>query len=88
MLLDHAIYAKLNDELRINYASLWSGMLTQNEKLIENSSKAMGIEKYKLFATILTDKKYDDIMDKEKKYWLKERMAAEANEKKVTEMGT
>ena len=31
VLLDHGIYADLSDELRINYASLWRGMLMQDE---------------------------------------------------------
>ena len=76
VLLDHGLYKYLGPELRLNYAYLWKGIITQDEKMIENSVKQMGIKDrymYRLFTGMVTGMNWDDIMDKNEAN-LKERL--------------
>ena len=81
ILLDHGIYAILTDETRINYALLWRGILDQDEQMIRSSSKALGADLHDLFAAMIADRKYEDLMDESKKLKLKSR----AGQKRLTD---
>ena len=74
VLLDHGIYCELSDESRINYSILWRGILDQNEEMIKNASHALGAELHELFAAMMADRKYEDLMDESKKLNLKSRL--------------
>ena len=39
--------------------------------MIRESSKAMGVDLYDMFAAMVADRRYDDLMDKDKKHLLK-----------------
>jgi predicted unusual protein kinase regulating ubiquinone biosynthesis (AarF/ABC1/UbiB family) len=59
ILLDHGIYTELTDEVRLNYTKLWRGILSQNEKQIEEAGVALGAKDKKLFTSVITQKKYE-----------------------------
>jgi predicted unusual protein kinase regulating ubiquinone biosynthesis (AarF/ABC1/UbiB family) len=65
VLLDHGIYTEMNPEIRISYNQLWRGILSQDEDLIRTSSASLGVDLYDLFAGMVADRKYEDIMDKD-----------------------
>ena len=67
------MYASLSDETRLNYAYLWRGILDQNEQMIRSSSTALGADLHDLFASMIADRKYEDLMDESKKLKLKSR---------------
>ena len=60
-------------------------MLTQDDELVKKAAKGMGIDSYKMFATILADRNYDDMMDEDKQVNLKERMEVQTSFEKTTE---
>lgn len=74
VLLDHGIYCELSEASRVNYALLWRGILDQNEQLIKTSSKALGADLHELFAAMMADRKYEDLMDDTKKLNMKSRL--------------
>ena len=37
VLLDHGLYRDLDDNFRINYCSLWRGLITQNKEILMES---------------------------------------------------
>ncbi len=97
IILDHGIYKVLDDETRISYTKLWKGILLQEEDIIEEAAHELGAgEDYKLLASMLTSRTYDDIMKEGKEMkerlrrWStpaeKEKLIAMANEfhKKIT----
>ena len=53
---------------------LWRGILFQDEELIKESSKALGADLHELFAAMVADREYKDLMDQDKKLNLKSRM--------------
>ncbi|XP_075514137.1 LOW QUALITY PROTEIN: putative ABC1 protein At2g40090 [Primulina tabacum] len=65
VLLDHGLYKDLDFSTRINYASLWKGLVFSDAKTIkENSAKlGAGEDLYALFAGILTLKPWDKVVD-------------------------
>lgn len=74
VLLDHGIYTKLDDEVRLSYTKLWRGLLTQDEKKIRDASKELGADFYELFSSMIVGRKYEDIMDPEQAYKTKSRL--------------
>uniref|UniRef100_A0A1I8ACY4 Protein kinase domain-containing protein n=1 Tax=Steinernema glaseri TaxID=37863 RepID=A0A1I8ACY4_9BILA len=55
VLLDHGLYATLQDDFRINYTKLWLALLKPDRDLIKRYSAKMGVgELYGLFACIVT----------------------------------
>ena len=42
---------------------LWRGILFQDEELIKESSKALGADLHELFAAMVADREYKDLMD-------------------------
>ena len=72
--MDHGIYTELPNETRLAYNQLWRGMLFQDEELIKKASKTLGGEEHDLFAAMIADRPYQEIMDKKKKHQLKGRL--------------
>ena len=56
ILLDHGIYTELPRSTRLNYTKLWRGILFQDEKMIRESSKGMGVDLYDMFACMVADR--------------------------------
>lgn len=62
VLLDHGLYRDLSEDLRSNYAHLWTALIKADEKDIEKYSyKVGGTEIYQLFACMLTGREWDKI---------------------------
>lgn len=68
ILLDHGLYRDLSDKTKISYSKLWSGIILQDKELILEACHDFGVGKeYRLFASMITNQKYDRIMDKGEK---------------------
>ncbi|KAM3131749.1 hypothetical protein pb186bvf_016145 [Paramecium bursaria] len=66
VLLDHGLYTNLEEKTKLSYARLWKGLLEQNVDDIKLATKELGAEQnYKLFASMVTSKKFSDLMNKE-----------------------
>ncbi|XP_041990359.1 putative ABC1 protein At2g40090 [Salvia splendens] len=65
VLLDHGLYKDLDDTMRLNYASLWKGLVFSDANAIkENSTKlGAGDDLYVLFAGILTMRPWNKVID-------------------------
>ncbi|KAH9613691.1 hypothetical protein KSS87_015957 [Heliosperma pusillum] len=65
VLLDHGLYKELDFSMRINYASLWKGLVFSDVKAIkENCAKlGAGDDLYALFAGILTMRPWNRVID-------------------------
>ena len=74
VILDHGIYTTLPDDTRLSYTKLWRGILSQDEKAIKESAKELGADFYELFAAIIVNRTYDDIMKKDKIVNTKQRL--------------
>lgn len=59
------MYKYLPENLRVNYCYLWKGLITQDEKMIQESIKNIGIDGvyHRLFAGMITAQDWDRIMD-------------------------
>lgn len=80
VLLDHGIYTDLPVETRLAYNKLWRGILSQDEKAIKDASAALQVDFYQLFAAMIVDRKYEDIMDTSKKQNMKQRLGTQYGE--------
>ncbi len=74
VILDHGIYTALPTETRLSYSKLWRGILSQDEMMIRESSKELGADFYELFAAIIVNRTYDDIIKKDKQVNMKSRL--------------
>jgi hypothetical protein len=63
----------------LSYTKLWRGILSQDEKMIRESSKELGADFYELFAAIIVNRTYDDIMKKEKLVQTNSRLGQQSN---------
>ena len=63
VILDHGIYTVLTEETRLSYTKLWRGILTQNERKLREASKELGADFFELFTSMITNRKYEDVMD-------------------------
>lgn len=65
VLLDHGLYKELDDSIRINYASLWKGLVFSDAKAIKENSMKLGAgdDLYALFAGILTMRPWNRVID-------------------------
>lgn len=62
VLLDHGLYRELSEDLRSNYAHLWTALIKADEQDIEKYSyKVGGTEIYQIFACMLTGREWDKI---------------------------
>ena len=80
VLLDHGIYSELPNETRLAYNKLWRGILSQDEKAIKEASAELQVDFYQLFASMIVDRKYEDIMDTNKKQNMKQRLGTQYGE--------
>lgn len=80
VILDHGIYTTLPEETRLSYTKLWRGILSQDEIMIRESSKELGADFYELFAAIIVNRTYDDIMKKDKLAHTKSRLGQQEKE--------
>lgn len=65
VILDHGIYTTLPEDTRLSYTKLWRGILSQDEEMIRDSSKELGADFYELFTSIIVNRTFDDVMNKE-----------------------
>ena len=79
ILLDHGLYKELKEEQVYSYSLLWKGILKQDEKMIQEASKLLGVKNYFMFAAMITNKDWDVIMDK-KRTDVKSRLTLERDE--------
>lgn len=86
VLLDHGIYTDLTEETRISYTKLWRGILTQNELKIKQASKELGADFHELFTSMISNRKYEDVMDESNAYKLKTRLGEKKGEKAEAEL--
>ncbi|KAI8391313.1 ABC1 family-domain-containing protein [Radiomyces spectabilis] len=62
VLLDHGLYRTLPQQLRADYAQLWTALIKGDEKGIEKYSlRVGGTEVYQIFACMLTGREWDTI---------------------------
>lgn len=65
VLLDHGLYKDLDNSMRINYASLWKGLVFSDANAIKENSVKLGAgeDLYVLFAGILTMRPWNKVID-------------------------
>ncbi|KAL0402904.1 UNVERIFIED_CONTAM: putative ABC1 protein [Sesamum radiatum] len=65
VLLDHGLYKELDSSMRINYASLWKGLVFSDANAIKENSVKIGAgeDLYVLFAGILTMRPWNKVID-------------------------
>ncbi|KAK9767091.1 hypothetical protein K7432_003358 [Basidiobolus ranarum] len=64
VLLDHGLYRPLSREFRLNYAHLWSGLISRDEEAIRTySNRVGGTNAYKLFSSILTGREWNIVSE-------------------------
>ncbi|KAL8462986.1 hypothetical protein ACS0TY_033843 [Phlomoides rotata] len=65
VLLDHGLYKDLDTSMRINYASLWKGLVFSDANAIKENSVKLGAgeDLYVLFAGILTMRPWNKVID-------------------------
>jgi aarF domain-containing kinase len=59
VLLDHGLYTELPDSLRRDLSSIWTAMVQHDDPSLQARCAALGIENYKLFASMLLQFPYD-----------------------------
>ena len=74
VILDHGIYTELPKDTRWSYTKLWRGVLAQDESLVREASSDLGCDFHQLFASMVVNRKFEDIMDKSKKSQMKTRL--------------
>ena len=67
VILDHGIYTDLPKDTRLSYTKLWRGVLAQDEALVREASSELGCDFHQLFASMVVNRKFEDIMDDSKK---------------------
>ncbi|EPS72759.1 hypothetical protein M569_01996, partial [Genlisea aurea] len=65
VLLDHGLYKELEQSMRINYASLWQGLVFSDANAIKENSVKIGAgeDLYAVFAGILTMRPWNKVID-------------------------
>jgi aarF domain-containing kinase len=74
VILDHGIYTDLTEETRLAYTKLWRGILNQDDEMLKEASEEMGTDFHQLFVAMITNRKYDDVMDEGNKSKMKKRL--------------
>ncbi|KXZ42167.1 hypothetical protein GPECTOR_192g313 [Gonium pectorale] len=63
VLLDHGLYKSITDSFRLEYAGLWRALIFADEAGIKRHSAAMNAgEAYDIFASMLTQRSWDQIL--------------------------
>ena len=64
VLLDHGLYRELDDEFRLEWARLWRALALADVPGIRESAEALGVgDLYPLFAAMLTQRPWDDVVN-------------------------
>lgn len=63
VLLDHGLYRTVPDDLRLNYARLWTAVIEGDEESIEKYCTGVGGSDHRLFASLLTGREWHTIRD-------------------------
>ncbi|KFH64688.1 atypical/ABC1/ABC1-B protein kinase [Podila verticillata NRRL 6337] len=64
ILLDHGLYRELTPEFRLDYAHLWTAIISSDEKEIKyRALKLGGTDAYQLFSCILTGRDWSVVQD-------------------------
>ncbi|KAI8139454.1 ABC1 family-domain-containing protein [Fennellomyces sp. T-0311] len=61
VLLDHGVYRTLTDEMRVNYAQLWTALIEGDEERIQQYCALVGGSDHRLFASMLTGREWHTI---------------------------
>jgi aarF domain-containing kinase len=62
VLLDHGLYRCLDDQLRTDYAHLWTSLIRGNEEDIQKYSlRVGGTSAHRLFASVMTGRAWDTV---------------------------
>ena len=56
VLLDHGLYTQVDDATRVAFGRFWKSLILRDERGIRDSSLALGIKEYELFAMLTTGK--------------------------------
>eukprot|EP01132_Coremiostelium_polycephalum_P000917 gene917-1158_t len=59
VLLDHGLYRELDEEFRINFCQLYKNLVLCNTEKVQYYSKALGVENYKLFSSIILMRNFE-----------------------------
>ncbi|KAL3145108.1 hypothetical protein ABBQ38_001717 [Trebouxia sp. C0009 RCD-2024] len=66
VLLDHGLYRQITDEFRKSYALLWQSLIFADAEGIKEHSQAMNAgDMYPLFAGMLTNRPWDEVISKD-----------------------
>jgi aarF domain-containing kinase len=74
VVLDHGIYTEFKNDDRLSYTKLWRGILGQDEMLMKEASHELGADFYQLFTSMIVNRKFEDVMDVDKKKAMKARL--------------
>lgn len=85
VLLDHGIYTRLSTETRLAYTQLWRALITQNDQQLKKASEALGCPFYELFASVIVQRRYSDIMNKQQRFSFKKRLGTQYDGKENRE---
>lgn len=61
MLLDHGVYRSLPDQMRLDYAHLWTALIQGDEDNIKKYCARVGGSDHRLFASLLTGREWHTI---------------------------
>ena len=68
VLVDHGLYRELDPEFRRRYSHLWQSLMLADLKGIKEACHSLGIDKaYTLFASMLTARPYDEMIERSMK---------------------
>ena len=85
VLLDHGIYADITKSSRLSYTKLWRGILSQDEDMIKTASRELDVQFPELFASMVVNRRYEDIMNSDKVNNNFDRLAVKHDKKSVEE---
>ncbi|ORZ03013.1 ABC1 family-domain-containing protein [Syncephalastrum racemosum] len=63
VLLDHGLYRTVPEDLRLNYAHLWTALIEGDEEGIQKYCAGVGGSDHRLFASLLTGREWHTIRD-------------------------
>jgi len=64
ILLDHGLYVKMEDDVRLNYCKLWQSMIERDIDGVKKYSEALGVgEYYGLFACMVAGRSWESIQN-------------------------
>jgi aarF domain-containing kinase len=62
VLIDHGLVRELRESTRVNYCRLWEALVLQNDAQVTAASKALGVDEWEMFATILLMRPYRGVV--------------------------